>query len=173
MYTKISKYKDEETGLVLRKLNYDSKEDIICDVKIIWNYEGYALFPVPFPTELLRYAELGRCERKQETDIHNAMQFLVNDGVAYIANTSVYFYPISSEKFGPVVAANTVSGYEKRLGDCCNATARMLVNQGYKKIYCLVYIYDINKNKILKKKVIEDFPWSIKGLPFEIWEMDV
>jgi len=130
-------YEDAETGLSIRRIDYDSKDEAYCDIRVIDSHVDLIEklnLPMVVPKEMMKCWQVGTSQRLDR--IENPFDFkvfLILDGQFMIATASTS----RVETYYPVILAGTVPEHQKRIADVYFALARMLKKEGFTNVYAM------------------------------------
>ena len=165
-------YEDVETGLAIRRINYDSKDEAYCDIRVIDSHVDLIEklnLPMVVPKEMMKCWQMGTSQRLDRVENpFDFKVFIILDGQFMIATASTS----RTETYYPVILAGAIPEHQKRIADVYFALARMLKNQGFENIYAAFLIRDPAERAILtraKRFVIN----SPKTKPYlQLWELN-
>lgn len=157
-------YNDKETGLTIRRINYDSKDDVFIDIKVIgdcWSFRKTLNLSSILPEKITLFEEIGRSHR--ESHQKNLEVFAVLNGIGIISTCGV----IIKDGF-PYMHIGVLENFKEKYNDITHALARML-KENYSKVF---YIHPIGMNKegLKLKKFIGYYPDEHQ---IEVWELNV
>jgi len=159
-------YEDKQTGLSVRKLDYNSKDDVFADIQVI--HDTNILLAIqkdinsPIEQKKMDFLEIGESHRIVHLDNYDVYAILNDSGI--IATAGIPF----NEKGFPYITLGTLKEFLKRYGDCVMALARFL-KQKYKRIF-LFHIKGTEKTGLNLKRYESDY---LTKYDYELWELDV
>ena len=158
------KYIDKKTGLVIRKINYDSKEEIFADIRVIENSLPDIPLQGKIPYKFAKYLQIGEAQRgaHEEKDFNI---YVILDNFGVISTSGVLLWKLNGKTF-PIFSAGMVESNLDKLTEVCGAIIRMLRIQ-----YSRVFIFILKGKGVLKDKL------KLKGFTeettrAETWEVD-
>ena len=167
-------YEDPETGLAIRRINYDSKDEAYCDIRVIDSHAELVKslgLPQPVDVEVEKCWETGTSQRldRIETSI-NFKIYLILDGQFMIATASTS----RVETYYPVIIAGTISEARNKIQDVYFALGRMCKKElAAEKVYAMFEMRAPFEKFILAKtkRFIMNYP---KIKPYlQIWELNI
>ncbi len=165
-------YEDVETGLAIRRINYDSKDEAYCDIRVIDSHvdliEKLSL-PMIAPKEKIKCWNTGRSLRLDRIqNPYDFKVFMILDGQFMIATASTS----RVENYYPVVLAGAVPEYQKRIVDVYFALARMLKKEGFPNVYAM-FLMKAPFEKLITartKRFVMNYPPRQPYL--QLWELN-
>jgi len=166
-------YEDAESGLSIRRIDYDSKDEACFDIRVIDSHVDLIEklnLPMVVPKEMMKCWHIGTSQRLNR--IENPLDFkvyIILDGQFMVATASTSRF----ETYYPVILAGTVPEHQKRIADVYFALARMLKNQGFENVYAAFLIREPAESVILTraKRFVMNSP---KTKPYlQLWELNI
>jgi hypothetical protein len=172
MGTKGELYKDPETGLTLRSVDFNDRHDVELYIRA---EEDFAeITPVPFvPKNLVVAFGIGQAMRYDHLKRYKTRFLFVYDGQTPIGIVNIF--PVvqdspTTEEIYPVFHVEPFRTVEVgRVADAYHAVARMLKKEENKKVFCHVpYGHKVLKAKIRKKRELGDFQKAVEILEVNV-----
>ena len=163
-------YKDKETNLTIRRINYDSKDEVFADIRVIeWGANKSKNLPSIIPRKLDKFYEIGASHRGEYQNKIEIFAILNEKRIIATAGLILHrpknkLYP----KLMPTINVGVLPEYENRYADCVNALGKML-KLDFDSIY-YAHPIGLDKRGIKLKKLIGYYPDEHQ---VEIWELNV
>ena len=165
-------YEDVETGLAIRRINYDSKDEAYCDIRVIDSHidliESLGL-PMVVPKEIMKCYQVGTSQRRDRIENpFNFKVYMILDGQFMIATASTS----RLENYYPVVLAGAMPEHQKRIVDVYFALARMLKKEGFPNAYAM-FLMKAPFEKLITartKRFVMNYPPRQPYL--QLWELN-
>jgi hypothetical protein len=165
-------YTDPETGLTLRSVDFDDREDIELYIKA---EEDFAeVTPIPFvPKNLVVAFGIGQAMRYDHLKRYKTRFLFVYNGHTQIGVVNIFPVMRDSPTKGEIYPVFHVEPFRTvevgRVADAYHAVARMLRKEGNRRVFCHIpYGHKALKGRIRKKRELGDFKKAV-----EILEVDV
>ena len=145
-------YKDKETNLMIRRINYDSKDEVFADIRVIeWGADKSKHLPSIIPKKLGKFYEIGSSHRSEHQNKIEVFAILDEKGI--IATAGLILYQ-TKNKLIPIIHAGILPEYENRYADCVNALGRMLKLNFSVVYYAHRILWQAKKELSLKTQLV-------------------
>jgi len=167
-------YRDKETGLVIRKINYDDPNDTFADIRVIGDW--IELFPQAFTKHPLfaLYWQIGVHERVNWLEDKFFMPGIGEAKLvtyAIIYNGTIISTPSVLIKGDEAyIFLGVKKGYITKYVECLSALIRYFKAMDISKVY---YFWHEGIDKTILSKILRRFVINLPHRPdVEVWEVD-